>query len=249
MADQLFTQSEQPSGQPQQPQTTPQTNPFSDQLKMILNETGEQKYKSVEDALKALMHSQQYIPTLKHESESKDAKIAALEAELASRKTAEQLLSEHAVKPTLPETPPVQGLSEQPVDIENLVIQALTRQQQATQAQQNEDAVQSVLRETFGETAKTVVAQKAAELGMTVEQLGALSRTSPKAVLSFFNVQQSTKPNLNSSSINTLTLKPQQPDELARPQKSLLSGARNKEVIEYMRQVRDHVYKKYDVQV
>ena len=43
------------------------SNPFDDLLNNIKNDSGERKYNSVESALEALKHSQEYIPTLKDE--------------------------------------------------------------------------------------------------------------------------------------------------------------------------------------
>jgi hypothetical protein len=55
------------------------------------------------------------------------------------------------------------------------------------------------LQAAFGDIAPQVLAEKAKELGVTVQELGALSERSPKAVLAYFQVSGSA----GTGSVNT----------------------------------------------
>ncbi len=78
--------------------TPPQEKPpvedlFADQLASIRNEDGKPKYDSVQKALEALNHSQEYIPQLKTELQQREERITALERELEKRGSVEDVVS------------------------------------------------------------------------------------------------------------------------------------------------------------
>lgn len=223
------------------------TNVFTDQLKNIVNESGEQKYDSVDKALEALKHSQSYIPELKTTLSAKDQEIQALKEELAKRAAVEDVVAKlTAEKGQQESTPQAQGLGKQEVE---QLFQDFSAQQMAAQSEeQNEKSVSDSLLSTYGDKTGEVVAAKAAELGMSVEDLKALSRKSPQAAMAIFNVKPGSAPKYSSGSIN---IPPNQKveDELRKPEKSLLQGASTKDQVDYLREIRRRVYKKYDIQV
>lgn len=223
------------------------TNAFEDQLKAIKNEAGEQKYDTLEKALDALKHSQSYIPDLKSTLTEKEQEIARLQEELSKRSAVEDVVAKLTANQDQQETTPqANGLDEQAVL--NLV-QDFTQQQQVAQsASANEKSVSDALFSTYGDKTQEVVSTKAAELGMSVDELRALSQKSPQAALSLFQVQGSSMPKSTSGSINIPPNAPVE-DVLAPPEKSLLRGASTKEQVEYMRKIRDTVYKKHNVTV
>jgi hypothetical protein len=235
-----------------QTQATPETVPveasaFVDQLSMIKNETGEQKYTDVPKALDALAHSQAYIPQLKAESESKDLEIARLTEELTKRSSVEDVVSKLTAQQAQPETTPqVSGLNEQ--EVLNLVQNFSATQSAQSVASSNEKTVSDSLFSKFGDKTSEVVASKAAELGMSVEGLQKLSQNSPQAALQLFQVQGVVAPSSTRGSIN-LPPAGGQGDILQPPEKSLLRGASTKDQVEYMKKVRELVYKKHNVEI
>lgn len=156
---------------------------FTDQLALIKNERGEQKYATVEDALKALSHSQSFISTLESENSTlKDQATSAAELESKVAALTEQLTTLTAQRDQSAHQP--QGLDE--AGIATLVQNALQAEKQNSQALQNEKRVSDVLSKRFGDTVSEKLTQKAQALNMTVESLQSLARTSPEAVLAFF---------------------------------------------------------------
>ena len=240
------------SSQEAAPQATPAQEPsqqsaFADQLRMIKNENGEQKYDSVNKALDALAHSQQYIPQLKSESEAKDAEIAQLREELSKREAVSDVVDKLTAQQAQPEpTPQVSGLNEQ--DVLNLVQNFSQQQAQQQTAATNEKLVSDALFGQYGDKTQEVVATKAAELGMTVEALQGLSQTSPQAALQLFGTSATSAPKTTSGSINISAQAPKETFDVAPPEKSLLRGASTNEQIDYLRKIRESVYKKHNVE-
>ena len=237
------------------PQATPETIPpqtsaFTHQLSTIKNESGEQKYDNVPKALDALAHSQAYIPELKAQSDAKDVEIAALKEQLAKSEAVEdvvaRLSTQQAPQEAPQATPQVSGLDE--AGVLNLLQTHTQQQAAATIANANEDSVSLALNNKFGDKTQEVVANKAAELGMSVQDLQGLSQRSPAAALQLFQVQQAAAPNVTNGSVSIpANVMPDQ--GLQRPEKSLLFGATTKEQMDYMAKVKADVYKKFDVQV
>jgi len=235
-----FNQQETPAQQPSQ------ESAFTDQLSMIKNENGEQKYNDIPKALDALAHSQSYIPQLKSEVETKEAEIARLTEELNKRAAVEDVVDKLTAQQAQPEsTPQVSGMNEQ--EVLNLVQNFSAQQQQQSVAVNNEKQVSDALFTQYGEKTQEVVSSKAAELGMTVEALQSLSQTSPQAALQLFgsSVQPQTK--ATTGSIN-ISAQPQEANfDVPPPEKSLLRGASTNDQIDYLRQLRNSVYQKHNV--
>jgi len=247
MTDQsAFNQNDQQQATPAQ-QEPSQESVFTNQLSMIKNENGEQKYDSVPKALDALAHSQQYIPQLKTEVSAKDAEIAALKEELSKREAVGDVVEKLTAQQAQPEsTPQVSGLNEQ--DVLNLVQNFSQQQAQQQTAVTNEKLVSDALFGQYGDKTQEVVANKAAELGMTVEALQGLSQTSPQAALQLFGTSATSAPKTTSGSINISAQAPKETFDVAPPEKSLLRGASTNEQIDYLRKIRESVYKKHNVQ-
>ena len=168
--------------------TQPQVN--NDQLGTLLsgikNERGEQKYKSVEDALKALNHSQNFIPQLQGQLEAKEAALLAAQSKDAEIAALQETVAKLTQKIT--EATNTQG---QPVDedaIAEIVGRQLQREQAAKKQQDNLGIVTGALGKQFGDKAADVFYGKAQELGMTREQINELAASSPQAVLTMFGV-------------------------------------------------------------
>lgn len=244
MSDQtsVFTEQNQATQPPVVPQAAP--NAYEDLLKGIKNEAGLPKYATLEDALNALKHSQDYIPQVKSQLSQKDQELADLRAKLEQHQSLEDVVS-RLTKPTQADNkddhPSVSGLDESAVM--KLVQQQLERNQQVQSATANQQQVENALKAKYGDKTADVVKQRAAELGLTPQALGELSSKSPQAVLALFNTQGSSGPKPTTSSVNTSSFSQTQPT-LERPPKSLLTGASSREQAAYMTKIREEVYRK-----
>ena len=168
--------------------TTPSgANVLDTLLASIKNPQGEQKYKTVEDALKALGHSQSFIPELQHKVADSEAKLNDAAQKLQELDALKETVAKLTQKLTeTPETPSGKSLSE--ADIAEIVGRQLTAKQQADQAKANTKIVTDALGKQFGDKAATVFYGKAQELGMSQEQINSLAASAPQAVLTMFGV-------------------------------------------------------------
>lgn len=228
-------------------QTPASPDAFSDKLKEIKNEAGEQKYDSLDKAIEALKHSQEYIPELKSNLSQKDQEIENLKAELQKKAALEEIVEKLTAKQAeQTSNPQASGLDEQAVL--NLVQGYSAEQEKAKTLAQNEASVSEALFSQFGDKTPEIVAEKAKELGLSVNDLKDLSQRSPKAALNLFKVEAEQGAKIADSSVR-LPLNKQEDYTLEPPEKSLLNGASTKDQVEYLRKVRENVYKKYDVKV
>jgi len=242
-----------PSAFSNDPQATPApaadpTNPFANQLGAIKNESGAQKYDTVEKALEALNHSQEFIPQLKTQVEEHEATIAELNEKLAASAAIEDVVSrlsqgQGQSAPAGETQTPAVGLSEEDV---LKVVQGFSATQAAESlASTNEAAVSSSLFAKFGDKTNDVVANKAKELNTTVEALQTLSQQNPAVVLGLF---PGTTPTAGVTTTSTQTqVTPPPEGGLQPPEKSLMRGASDKDRAAYMAKIKDDVYKKFDV--
>ena len=119
MADQLFNDEPvlTPQATPDQP-ITPQANPdnlFTDQLAAIKNSDGAPKYDSVEKAIEALQHSQQFIPELQSKMTSQETLINELTAKLEASQSVQDIINKQT--PPIEEAPTsVPAYSEQDIE-------------------------------------------------------------------------------------------------------------------------------------
>ena len=235
--------------QAQTTEATPAQPNLEDMLKGILNEQGEPKYKTLEDAIRALDHSQKYIPELKSQLTGYTSKVSELEAKVAQfgniEDTVQRLLAQRTEVEKV--TPSANGLDEQAVM--RLVQQSLEQRSAADVAEANFKLVNKSLMDKYGEKTSEVVAAKARELGTTPEELVELSKAKPQLVQSLFQTPVHNGPSHTSGSRLT-------PDPVAvvseakKPEgKSLIVGITDKERGGYLTELRKEIYGKlgYDV--
>ena len=250
MADQpnVFDPPKEENGDSTKTPQTPQGKDYTEFLSSIKNESGVQKYDSVEKALEALKHSQEYIPQMKQQLAEKEAALeeALKQADKTDKLT--EMLEKLSAKGSQEEgKPPVpnESLNEQAVVdmIEKIVSQRDSNKVEQT----NLNQVQEVLVNHFGEKAGEEVNKKAKELGITPKELETLSKKSPKAVLALFGQSTPNGPKLTTGTLST-QLNPPKQEELTRPEKSLLAGASSKDISDFMNKVKESVYKKYNIE-
>lgn len=220
----------------QNDQTTP---PFADLLGQIKNDRGEQKYKTTEEALKALQHAQNFIPQLTQEKSAMEQELQNLRNEVAKLKAVESVVekltaTQNNSVPT--NTQPV--LDEQ--KIAELVTRTLSaRDVEATQ-KANVSSVVSALQGKFGQEAEKTFYTKAQELGMSAAQMNQLAATSPQAVLQLFGVQGGPVQKVNvptptQAGMNTAGFQPKQDTLIKRNDKPSLIGATSQDLMEERR--------------
>jgi hypothetical protein len=245
----LFNEEQKPTTQ-EAPVTTQASSAdiFATQLMNIRNERGEPKYDSIEKALDALKHSQEYIPQLKTDADRWKAEAERLQAELAQRASIEDTLSRFTNQRT-PEAPSTTTEAPKALDetaVEAMLQRALTAREQQQLSAQNISAVTNTLTQKFGEKAKEVLSAKAQELGMSLESVKQLAASSPTAVLAWFN---SSSPSPSGAPVRSTVSLPDTPrdTELKSPSKSLLRGATSKDQIEFLKKIREEVYRKHGI--
>jgi len=133
------------------------------------------KYRSPEDALKAVPHAQQHIQTLESE-------LAEVKEELTKRKTAQELLDE-IKSGTQPVENTTQSVDVNQDTLEQLVQNTIDKRENAQSARANAKIVAEKFTMKFGANAESAYNQIAIESGLDVQQLHNLAATSPNAVL------------------------------------------------------------------
>lgn len=234
----IFGSTNQIPTDPTPPQNTDPLAALANQLSQIKNENGEQKYKTLDDALKALQHSQQHIPQLNKTLAEKEAELAQAKAEAARvtelEKTVQQLLNPS--KPPEQVTPVQAGLT--PDQIAELVNKTLTAKQVEEKASANISSVVNAAKQHFGDKADELFYGKAATLGMSKEAINSLAATSPAAVLELLGIKQGTVPNKSSSGFNTDGFTPNKDTFISRNKSSMLLGATSQDLAEEGRNAR-----------
>lgn len=231
-----------------QPPLNPDTNnaKYADLLKSIKNEDGIQKYDSIDKALEALRHSQQYIPDLKTQLSERDRELEELRGKVSKIAELEGVVERLARSKPEGEgnNPAASGLDEKAVL--DLVQRTLTQSDQQKLIDANKQKVSQALRTKFGDKAQEAVAIKAAELGMTPDELGALAAKSPALVLKHFDaeVKTHTNPAGNSHNIPPIN-KPS--TEMPIPSKPLLSQGTSKEREEHMKLIKEKIWAKHGI--
>lgn len=227
--------------------TAPVQEPNADLANLlsgIKNENGQQKYDSLPKALEGLAHAQSYIPQLKTELQQKQEEIEALRQELSKRASVEEALTRITAQQQEPQvqgTPPIaSGLDEKAVLA--LMQKQIEQMKMQEAAQSNALQVQQTLKQKFGDSAAEVVKNKAAELGITPQKLGALAEESPAMVLALFDASKPKTPSLTTGGMNIPPITPDKSAELPKPSKSLLSGATSKDQTEHMMSIKRAVY-------
>lgn len=243
MTDQSNVFAEQTAASQETPEqvVTPQGDVFGDQLKAITAEDGRQKYGTVEKALDALAHSQTLIPTLQQQLAALEQEKTQLREELAKRDGVQEVvdsLTTHQQQVN-EGNPSVTQFGEEDV------VKILEQRNAMSTQQGNTQKVNDTLINTYGDKAAETVANKAKELNTTPQALEELARTSPDMVLALFQTKQ-TSTSFTGSTYNIGHQTPKR-EALKRPEKSLLSGAKSSDQMEFMRQVKAEVYAKHGI--
>lgn len=174
---------EQPTGEQQQ-QASPEPMAVPQEVNDLVGDG--KKYRDVQSALSSIKPAQEHIQRLEDDNKELRSKITQLESDLQARESVKSVLDKLGNK----EGSEQQG-SLDPEAIEQLVYGALEKRETVTTAQQNVKTVNDTLLSKYGEKARETVAKRATELGMSVEDLQSLASRSPKAVLAYFDTQQS----------------------------------------------------------
>lgn len=202
---------------------------YSSALDNILNENGEKKYKSVEDALNALNHSQKFIPQLQEENSALKAKLEEIEKERLDLMSIENTLAEMANKQQ--ETGNTNQQTQAPdIDIDAVFEKKLQEYEARKKLEQNKQAVAKSLVDSFGERAQEVFEEKAKELGISPQELEELSMKSPSLVLSAIGVSgtvahKQTNVSPPSGNVNTSAMGDYKESFVGRNSQAFLSGA------------------------
>ena len=183
------------------------------------------KYRTAEDALKAIPHAQKHITTLEEEAKQ-------LREELAKRKTSEELLEEFRATGFQPPLADKQGQGT-PVDVEAIVASVLAKKEAATTAQKNISTVVSTFQNTFGDKTKAeeMYNKVAEESGLSISVLNSLAATSPEAVLRLAGItrkQTETTPGKVQGTVNAQAFGDKPNSELSA---RLKSGASTKDMV------------------
>lgn len=175
------TETPQPSANPVEPQATP--NQFADLLSGIKNDSGQQKYDSIELALQGAAHAQPHIAKLTTENSTMTAEIAALNAKLEALGSVNDIVAQLQTPTTdpIPAIPAVPGLSAE--DVAKLVQSQLASTATATKSTANIKAVTDAMVGSFGAEAEKQFYSKAQEKGFTPDQINTLAKSNPAAVI------------------------------------------------------------------
>lgn len=227
MADQSIFENNQTTSSP----TTP--DDVNNLLSQIRNESGEQKYKSIQDALVGLQHAQEFIKTLRTEKTQVEQQLNEVKP-VAEKVTELEKIVLELTKPQTPAATPASVMSEEA--IAKLVETTLTKRQQEDVAKQNLSSVISSVREEFGDKAEEVFYSKAQEIGLSRADINALAARTPQAVLKLIGVQAKT-PSVRptAGSANTTAFEPTQNTFIGRNTKRLEVGATASELMEETR--------------
>lgn len=246
MTDSVFDQ----NGAEKDKEVAPvEPSPYADLLKTIVDENGKPKYDSIEKALAALPHSQNHIKQLESEAQARKTELEQIRARAAQADALEAVIERLQPNgtPVKIETPTNAGLSEEATikQLEKVIEQREARKA----AEENFKLVNNQLLAKFGgdpAKAKEAVASKAAELGISVQDLADLSSKSPKAALAYFGETPRTVQPVTPSSQTPIT-PPNNDEGLKPPAKSLLLGATSRDQRDYMKKIKEEVYKKHGI--
>lgn len=208
-------QQQQPAQQPQQqeaPQLAPEVAAF----------VGDgRKYATVQAALASIPHAQAHIANLEKENQRLASENESLKAELAKAKNLEDVVASLSASQQPTASQVQAGLDEQ------AVLELLAKRDAEAQAQANQVQVTNALIGKFGDGAKATEAlkAKAAELGVGFDFMKDLAAKSPKAVLSYFNVESKPSPTSVVPQSSQTTAQYQTPPEPEYSFKTGMSGS------------------------
>lgn len=246
MSDQIFDDdNKDPQATPEL--NTPNVNPnnvFADQLAGIKNDNGEPKYDTVEKAIEALQHSQQYIPQLKTQVTEQEGLINELREKLEASVKVQDIVNKQTPPKDDNDNTNHSSMGEQ--EVLDIVANVLKERSVETTQSVNQDKVKQALAEKFGANASEEVAKRAKELGMKPSEIGELSKNNPAAALALFG-EKIGNTLLTTTSFHIPADKVEI-EPVKRPEKSVLSGATSQEQAALMKEIRDEVYRKHGIQ-
>ena len=148
-----------------------------EELKDLVGEG--KKYATAEEALKSIPHAQQHIGSMEQE-------MADMREDLAKRKAVEEVLQEINKTPT--DIVPEPQITEDQLDA--LIDNRLTAKTFKDKQDANTSEVINTFVDMYGdkEKAQEIYVKKAADLGLSIEQLNTLSASSPQAVYTMFGM-------------------------------------------------------------
>ena len=205
-------------------------------LQSILNEKGEQKYRTVEDAIKALQHSQSYIPTLAEDKRRLEAEIETLREQASKVNELEESVKRILSSQQTTATPAVNSIDEG--SIKELISNSLSEAKKIEQQERNTKEVTAAVVSRFGSDAEKIFYAKAAEIGMTVAEFNQMAASRPKAVLTLLGIQdtagqvQNRQQSTHQSVINTAAVDPTQQTYIGKNKEPALLGATTQQVRE-----------------
>ena len=182
-------------------------------LSEIRNENGEPKYASVEEALKGLVHANQFISTLKSEKKQ-------LEEEVNARKAVEDALKGLSSKDESSATPPTIN----PDDINALVQQRFSEYESKRAEVENVSKCEASLKAKYGDKASRVLKETAEKLGRSTDELQTLAAKDPALFMGLFQgvQQKETAPTVGGK--NTLGFQSKPESVVKRNSESLFGG-------------------------
>ena len=222
-------------------------NQFDDLLNGIKNDSGERKYNSVESALEALKHSQEYIPNLQGDKDKLTQEVETLKSQQSKIDDLTSIVEKLTATKVEPSDQTNNTLGEQ--DVAKLVQQALNQNKEESTRETNTKAVTKALADKYGTEAEKEFYGKAEALGMTKEAFNSLAATSPRAVLSFFgDITQDTSLTKGTQQVNHNYQKPPTSGKVEHTGKSVMAGATTRDLKAEMARHREAVYAKHGVQ-
>lgn len=224
MSDQTIF--DQTNTQPVTP-ATPTNQPSSgdnvaDLLKLIVNDKGEPKYKTIQDALVGLQHANAHIQTLV--TEKRQVEQEKLSLQTAAEKVAEL---ERVVSELTKAPPQATPAVVDPTQIQEMVSQAISATKTQEVQKQNTSVVVNAAKQTFGEKAEEMFYSRAQDVGLSREQINALAASSPQAALKILGLasQSGSSTPTQKTVMNTTEVAPNQDTFIARNTERLPVGA------------------------
>lgn len=203
------------------------SEPFADLLGSIKNERGEPKYKSTEDALKALSNAQQFIPQLQEENKELRQKYEELARQLDKFKHIEESIER------LSASQRENGQTSQVTIDENMIAEiaerTLSQREALARQQSNLKLVTDTVISKFGEAAEKEFYKRASDVGMSASEINSLAAKNPLAALRLIGLQsEGQKTNVHSGAkteVNTAGFEPKQESFVSRNRNRLSVGA------------------------
>ena len=237
----------------EQESPAPTNSLFGDQLKAIVNESGTQKYDSVDTALAALKSSQEFIPKLEDDNKTLREQLDAATAELSKRSSVEDVVSKLLNKEDKPleqtqGTPPSPALD---TDSVKQILSSLLQEEKAqTTSESNKEKVKQGFVEKYGNTAGTKFDELAKSAGMSTDDLISLASKSPDLVLRL--IPETNKgPSVSTGGFNSgiFTATATDTGEIKPSVSSVLAGATAGELKTEMARHKEAVYKRLGVTI